>query len=174
MHPFLLADNRHYAFYVWRRVLNPFPSARYVLAPLYVASAQLWAGRLRAFPVPCARLSVTFTCISRASPSVRSHPPLDALLLLLGTLATLTPTPLIEPRYFLTPFLLLRVLAASPPTPPSTASSAPSALATRNRARAALKMEVGWYTLVNLVTVVIFLAVRFRWASEPGWQRFMW
>lgn len=40
-HPFLLADNRHFAFYLWRRILNVHPFARYILTPAY-----LFAGRL--------------------------------------------------------------------------------------------------------------------------------
>jgi len=44
-HPFLLADNRHYAFYLWRRVINVHPLARYALAPGYLVSATLlWHG----------------------------------------------------------------------------------------------------------------------------------
>lgn len=45
-HPFLLADNRHYAFYFWRRIINYRPLARYALAPGYVGCFILWAGRL--------------------------------------------------------------------------------------------------------------------------------
>lgn len=40
-HPFLLADNRHYAFYLWRRVINPHPAARYALAPAYLLAGRL-------------------------------------------------------------------------------------------------------------------------------------
>jgi alpha-1,2-glucosyltransferase len=36
-HPFLLADNRHYTFYLWRRLLG-LPRLAVVLAPLYVVS----------------------------------------------------------------------------------------------------------------------------------------
>lgn len=45
-HPFLLADNRHYAFYIWRRILNPYPLARYLLTPLYLVAAKLIFGSL--------------------------------------------------------------------------------------------------------------------------------
>ena len=37
-HPFLLADNRHYTFYVWRRIVNRAPWSRYALVPVYVYS----------------------------------------------------------------------------------------------------------------------------------------
>ncbi|GAA5916195.1 Dol-P-Glc:Glc(2)Man(9)GlcNAc(2)-PP-Dol alpha-1,2-glucosyltransferase, partial [Sporobolomyces salmoneus] len=40
-HPFLLADNRHFAFYLWRRVLNVHPLARYLLTPLYLVASRL-------------------------------------------------------------------------------------------------------------------------------------
>ena len=40
-HPFLLADNRHFAFYLWRRVINVHPLARYALTPGYLFAARL-------------------------------------------------------------------------------------------------------------------------------------
>lgn len=39
VHPFLLADNRHYPFYVWRRIINFNHYSRYALAPGYLAAA---------------------------------------------------------------------------------------------------------------------------------------
>lgn len=41
-HPFLLADNRHYAFYVWRRIVKVHPLAKYALAPIYLVCGRLW------------------------------------------------------------------------------------------------------------------------------------
>lgn len=48
-HPFLLADNRHYAFYLWRRIINLHPYARYALAPGYFIAARLLWIQLGAF-----------------------------------------------------------------------------------------------------------------------------
>lgn len=45
-HPFLLSDNRHYTFYVWRRVFMLHPIMPYILVPGYLACA--WAWFLRA------------------------------------------------------------------------------------------------------------------------------
>ncbi|KAL7410973.1 DIE2/ALG10 family-domain-containing protein [Mrakia frigida] len=153
-HPFLLADNRHYAFYIYRRLINPFPVARYILGLGYVACAIVWSGRL-----------------------LRSQPPLPLLIFLFATIATLTPSPLIEPRYFLLPFLILRILASPsqasnrPSKTPSSSSSTPAA----TRKRRLEWIELGWYALVNAVTMGVFLRVKFRWESEEGvWQRFMW
>lgn len=36
-HPYLLADNRHYTFYLWKDVLGPLGAARVCLAPVYAA-----------------------------------------------------------------------------------------------------------------------------------------
>jgi alpha-1,2-glucosyltransferase len=35
-HPFLLADNRHYTFYVWRKIYRRHWTAPYLSTPLYV------------------------------------------------------------------------------------------------------------------------------------------
>ena len=38
-HPFLLSDNRHYSFYLWRRIYKLHPAVKYLLAPIYVLLA---------------------------------------------------------------------------------------------------------------------------------------
>lgn len=45
-HPFLLADNRHYTFHVWRRLLGRIPGLKEALSPVYVYSAWLCHQRL--------------------------------------------------------------------------------------------------------------------------------
>ncbi|PKI83910.1 Alg10p [Malassezia vespertilionis] len=77
VHPFMLADNRHYMFYVWRRILNAHPLARYALTPLYATSAVLWTSAL-----------------------AHARSVLWVLGLLVATSLALVPTPLIEPRYY--------------------------------------------------------------------------
>jgi alpha-1,2-glucosyltransferase len=41
-HPFLLADNRHYTFYIWRRVIDRTWWSRYALAPFYAIMLRMW------------------------------------------------------------------------------------------------------------------------------------
>ncbi|KAK2462012.1 hypothetical protein APHAL10511_006475 [Amanita phalloides] len=84
-HPFLLSDNRHYTFYVWRRIYRFHPLVPYLFVPAYLACA--WAWYLRAG---------------------RDQTMLQTLILPLFTLPTLLPTPLLEPRYFLIPYILMR------------------------------------------------------------------
>ncbi|KAF9452582.1 glycosyltransferase family 59 protein [Macrolepiota fuliginosa MF-IS2] len=125
-HPFLLADNRHYTFYVWRRIYMFHPLVPYLLVPIYLACA--WAWFLRAG---------------------RDQTLLQTLLLPILVIPTLLPTPLLEPRYFLIPYVLLRAQIADVPT-------------------WGLALEGVWYTLINAVTMSIFLYyprgdVRFMW-----------
>ncbi|GAA5842948.1 hypothetical protein JCM9279_004038 [Rhodotorula babjevae] len=195
-HPFLLADNRHYAFYLWRRVLNVHPLARYVLAPGYVVAATLmWHALARAR---------TLT--------------LSSLVLLFGaTAAVLLPTPLLEPRYFLLPMLVTRLylVPSSAPTAASAAgapnvaeqvkhkrnhaalrrrrarsSSPTSSLPSPSARRRALFLEASLSLAVQAACIYLFVARPFRWEIALGadgrglegrderevgkWQRFMW
>ena len=43
-HPYLLSDNRHYAFYLWRRVFSR-PAVTTCLAPVYVLALYCCAQR---------------------------------------------------------------------------------------------------------------------------------
>ena len=89
-HPYLLADNRHYAFYVWRRVLGRSAWMRNVgLAPCHVYAAwSAWDHVRRAQRAPVV-LAFWLCCA-----------------------AVLVPTPLLEPRYFIIPYALQAVLAS--------------------------------------------------------------
>lgn len=80
-HPFILADNRHYTFYLWRRLLRP--PRGYLLVPVYHAAA-LWFF----YPLSCDITTVAY---------------------LAATSAVLVPTPLLEPRYFIVSYFLWRL-----------------------------------------------------------------
>lgn len=82
-HPFLLADNRHYTFYVWRRFLGGIPGLKEALAPAYVYSAWLCHRQL-----------------------VREQSVLWLLIWLVAAVLTLVPAHLVEPRYLTTAVVL--------------------------------------------------------------------
>ncbi|KAH7345063.1 glucosyltransferase [Rhizoctonia solani] len=125
-HPFLLADNRHYTFYIWRRVYLAHWSVPYLFAPLYLACA--WAWFIRA----------------------GKHQTLLQTLLLPACLApTLLPAPLIEPRYFLIPYIILRLQARVP--------------------NGVVVFEAIWYGFINWVTMFVFL-----YMERESVGRFMW
>ncbi|GAV91724.1 LOW QUALITY PROTEIN: DIE2_ALG10 domain-containing protein, partial [Cephalotus follicularis] len=82
-HPYLLADNRHYTFYIWRMVIKAHWLMKYLLVPLYVYS---W------FSI--------FSILGKVRKTW-------VLIYFLATAAVLIPTPLIEFRYYTIPFFFL-------------------------------------------------------------------
>ncbi|CAN0507475.1 unnamed protein product, partial [Laminaria digitata] len=81
-HPFILADNRHYTFYVWRHVLR-HKVLRSLLAPVYVFCGWLVLSRL-----------------------LERKPPLWVVAYVVAAALVLVPSPLIEPRYLTVPVFL--------------------------------------------------------------------
>jgi len=126
-HPFLLSDNRHYTFYVWRRIYMFHPLVPYLLVPIYLACTWAWFLRI-------------------------SHDQtlLQTLLLPAFVIPTLLPTPLLEPRYFLIPYVLMRAQVDDVP-------------------ESGVFLEAGWYAVVNAVTMGVFL-----YLPREGVGRFMW
>ncbi|KAG0327416.1 glucosyltransferase [Dissophora globulifera] len=132
VHPFLLADNRHYTFYLWR-LLSRYEWVRlYALVPCYMAAA--WF---------CWQAIATEQTI------------LWTAIYILATALTLIPSPLIEFRYFITPYLIYRI-------------------AMRQPRGAWLLLELITYASVNAFTIWMFLKRPFQWRHEAGLQRFMW
>ncbi|XP_062095641.1 dol-P-Glc:Glc(2)Man(9)GlcNAc(2)-PP-Dol alpha-1,2-glucosyltransferase [Humulus lupulus] len=83
-HPYLLADNRHYTFYLWRKIIKAYWPMKYVLVPLYVYS---WLSI-------CTRLG-------------KNQRKIWVMGYFLATAAVLIPAPLIEFRYYTIPFFFL-------------------------------------------------------------------
>lgn len=154
-HPFLLADNRHYTFYVWRKIVKFHPLVKYFLSPIYLISGLLW---FEALSKSCSLIWLIgfFTSIS----------------------LTLIPSPLIEPRYFLIPFILMRIHLKSNFKEKESKSKVDEEVDVEGgedwKSFLPLIGEGCWYLLINSVTIWVFLNKPFRWQSEEGWQRFMW
>lgn len=83
-HPYLLADNRHFTFYIWRRFLAN-PTMRTTLAPLYVFSLRF---------------------MTTSTPSVHIF---HKILFIIASLLVLVPAHLFEMRYYIIPYVLWRL-----------------------------------------------------------------
>eukprot|EP00256_Glycine_max_P063614 XP_014633454.1 dol-P-Glc:Glc(2)Man(9)GlcNAc(2)-PP-Dol alpha-1,2-glucosyltransferase isoform X2 [Glycine max] len=83
-HPYLLADNRHYPFYLWRKVIMAHWPIKYLLVPVYICS---WLSMIHMLGKFRSKIWV--------------------LAYFLATAAVLVPTPLIEFRYYTIPFYFL-------------------------------------------------------------------
>lgn len=155
-HPFLLADNRHYTFYIWRIFRRsytlpfiPFTvEPRYAVVPLYALALFAWSSAI-----------------------THRKGALFVVLYWGATAATLVPTPLVEPRYYLIPYLLLRIYSHREEA--------------RGKGRTRwvyLGAELATHALVNAVTVGLFVGRTFEWdvnavdrsRNEGTLMRFIW
>ncbi|KAH8023702.1 hypothetical protein HPB51_015242 [Rhipicephalus microplus] len=85
VHPYLLADNRHFPFYLWRRLLGRNELVRCCLVPLYIYAGYAMSHQLR------------------------HKEPWWQLLFFVCVVASTVPQKLLEFRYFVVPYLYFRL-----------------------------------------------------------------
>ncbi|KAL7627270.1 glucosyltransferase [Parahypoxylon ruwenzoriense] len=212
IHPFTLADNRHYMFYVFRYTILRAPWIRYALVPAYIASAYLCWATLRGNPLPMSRdrwwICTPFRMPepdARLSPSVffppspSTLPPRTStvLILLLAAALSLVTAPLVEPRYFILPWVFWRLIVPVPysgpePVPYTTLISVPPnqkqqtpppedtprspgsrlglgiGLVPQNSPGLVPILETAWFLLINAATMYVFVTRPFYWRDPDG------
>ena len=181
VHPFTLADNRHYTFYIFRYLLA-HPAIKYLVIPIYLACGWLTLlamGGTQHVPL-----------INRA-PGAGSKDTVRVsfvLVWLLSTALSLVSAPLVEPRYFIIPWLIWRMHVPDPISTPEEDDKKHDNKPVDNEfdmnaflwlARKVsgynLWVELLWYAAINTFTGYMFLYRGFTWPQEPGnVQRFMW
>ncbi|KAF2069770.1 hypothetical protein CYY_008909 [Polysphondylium violaceum] len=129
-HRFILADNRHYTFYLWNRLFLRYPLFKYSLIPLYMYS-----------------IYYIKTNLSQRNCS------LWILFYTICTSLVLLPSPLVEPRYYLVPFLIYQC---------NTITS-----------KRTLFVQIIYYLLINTLTIGIFLYRPFTYPDGTT-GRFFW
>lgn len=274
VHPFTLADNRHYMFYVFRYTIRRRAAGwfRYALVPVYAATSWacwrvLWGagapGRRsgnectvnspfaaatpspvgsprpaaamkdgedgedgRTAPlsaketkqklaadrkaqqaskktsereddsssttatVPDEQTRAVFLSFLDEEPagSASTTPPATstALLWLLASTLSLVTAPLVEPRYFILPWVFWRLLVPAVPVVASTTAAttrSPAGLlaALARKLDGRLTLETLWFMAIHVATMYIFLFRPYVWRAEDGslldggrLQRFMW
>lgn len=199
VHPFTLADNRHYMFYVFRLLLR-HPLIKYASVSVYVLCA--WAtvtalgglpnGQKSSQPVPT-RVEIRNNLQFKLPPPPTKLAPGNrvsfVLVWLLATSLSLITAPLVEPRYFIIPWFIWRMhIPRSRPESldsPAEAQKLPRSQSSRfsTAARSLLYekhdhrlwLETAWFLAINWFTGYIFLYWGFEWPQEPGKvQRFIW
>ncbi|KAI9877284.1 MAG: hypothetical protein M1830_004324 [Pleopsidium flavum] len=200
IHPFTLADNRHYIFYIFRILLH-HPSIKYLAVPAYFICA--WAAIAALGGMPDQAASPASPRTERAKDSntdnakTISEPQLShhkegnrvsfVLVWLAATSLSLITAPLVEPRYLIIPWLIWRLHIPILPILGSQQNGEQNnaawpfgwldtikLLAYRQHDHR-LWLETIWFLLVNWGTGYVFLHWGFEWPQEPGKvQRFMW
>lgn len=230
VHPFTLADNRHYIFYVFRILLGYHWAVKYFVVLIYFICA--WAvisafgfstiappPRLMQVPSspPVAptkseqkeskkkqKTSRRAVSTKKANPNtdmqpispevmakIQAHilqrqrgqlmPPRVSFVLvwLVSTALSLVTAPLVEPRYFIIPWVMWRIHLPPQPTLSVYRQQCPSGEMEITRAKFVqnipIFLETLWFLFINAVTGYVFLYEGFEWPQEPGKvQRFMW
>lgn len=131
VHPYLMSDNRHYTFYIWRRILGRNDNLSLALIPLYVYS--FWA---------------IYTELNHKNDVFKQ-------LLAFCIFSSIVPQKLLEFRYFIIPFIMIRIH---------------------------FEIKSAWlpylefllYTVINYIILHLFLHCPFTWENSEDAQRFMW
>ena len=197
VHPFTLADNRHYTFYVFRLLLRQH-LIKYLVVPVYFTCA--WATTLSIGGIedsPQTSLQSVKSMskqnkqwTSREAKQEPGNRTSFVLIWFLSTSLSLITAPLVEPRYFIIPWLFWRLhlhtaYGTSTPSPSSSSPKKPLEVDSEKYSKLVnivyqihhhhLWLETIWFLLINAVTGYIFLNWGFEWEQEPGnVQRFMW
>lgn len=92
VHPFLLADNRHYTFYIYRRILSK-PYSQYLVVPVFHFFQWLVPYMLSQTP--------SYSRVKLSTVGIVAFMAITTL--------TIIPSPLFEPRYYIVPLVLFRL-----------------------------------------------------------------
>ncbi|XP_018309656.1 putative Dol-P-Glc:Glc(2)Man(9)GlcNAc(2)-PP-Dol alpha-1,2-glucosyltransferase [Mycetomoellerius zeteki] len=131
VHPYILADNRHYSFYVWNRYMGRYAEFKYLLIPIYCAS--LFA-------------------MSRNIAHLRF---LTQINYVICVCVVLIPQLLVEPRYFILPYIFYRLNMKRPE-------------------RWQILCEFFTIHAINFLQITIFATKVFYWKDQPYAQRISW
>lgn len=132
VHPYLLADNRHYTFYIWNRWFGKYDFAIYATIPVYIFLLFSVYDNLK-----------DQNCISFLVPYCVSM------------FMVLVFQKLVEIRYFLVPFIIIRLRFIQP-------------------SYKIVISEFIWYSLINAVTFYLFFTKEIFWKDFKEPQRLIW
>lgn len=177
VHPFTLADNRHYMFYVFRILLRNAVT-KYGAVLVYMVSAWLSINTLGTAEPLQDEINASK---DKSQPLVEDITSCRASFLLVwiaSTALSVITAPLVEPRYFIIPWLMWRLHVPwynykSPNLEEKQKKKSLVNLVKGHDHR--LWLETLWFLAVNAVTGYMFLYRGYSWPQEPGKvQRFMW
>ncbi|QEU61556.1 Die2 [Kluyveromyces lactis] len=167
VHPFLLADNRHITFYLFKKLIGRTNLFKYcVMAPIYHFSTYVYLEVMR-----------PSTMIFHPILPIEIKNPIDLPIqlthiswtaLIMCTFMTVVPSPLFEPRYYILPFIFWRLFITMAPEP---FWGNPMGKVTGTKRHLS---ECAWFMIINLITYIIFKRIDIKWESETTVQHIIW
>ncbi|KAL2722713.1 hypothetical protein V1478_009576 [Vespula squamosa] len=131
VHPYVLADNRHYTFYIWNKFMGKYVIFKYILIPVY-----------------CFTIYSTLYGISHIRFATQIN-------FIFCTVIVLIPQLLLEPRYFIIPYIFYRLSMRKPKT-------------------WQIVMESFTNSVINFLQFFIFVNKVFYWEDQTYPQRISW
>lgn len=131
VHPYLLADNRHYTFYVWNRFYGRYPLFKYAATVIYYFGL--------------------FTIFEDLKDKTTGF----ILMFSLATAIPLILQKMLEVRYFLLPFVIIK-------------------LNVKNVSKKELFLTSCWYLLLNVLSFYVFFTKEIMWSNFDDVQRLIW
>ncbi|ORY08933.1 DIE2/ALG10 family-domain-containing protein [Clohesyomyces aquaticus] len=171
VHPYTLADNRHYVFYVFR-ILRMHAAIKYAAVPVYYTcywmAVQALGSSRPASAVDKERRREKVRPAGKGADRVPCQLSFFVIWLATTALSVIT-APLVEPRYFIVPWIIWRLHVPSMSASYTKRSSGGVSYDLR------LVLETVWLLAINAVVGYNFLYRGFSWPSEAGAvQRFLW
>lgn len=188
IHPFTLADNRHYVFYVFK-ILRQSWIIKYLAVPVYLICGWLVINALH-YTGYQDKSKMEVSEPDKATTSQSTTQAQDrrigfSIIWLATSSLCLITAPLVEPRYFIVSWVVWRLQVASgvienaaeQPLKESNGGTWSSKVVFNLvcRRETWLWAETIWFLVVNVATCYVFLTRPFEWPLQPGVkQRFMW
>ncbi|CAB4256105.1 dolichyl-P-Glc:Glc(2)Man(9)GlcNAc(2)-PP-dolichol alpha-1,2- glucosyltransferase [Maudiozyma barnettii] len=176
IHPFLLADNRHYTFYLFKRLINSkYRLIKYIFfSVVYHFSTFSYMELMRPNEMSFHPIMPLPIKDSILLPIQLTH--ISWTVLILCTIVTIVPSPLFEPRYYILPYIFWRIFITCNAEPifkklvPAGPDEIPVTISSTGR----LLWELLWFMLINVATLLVFILHPFIWTDESFLQRIIW
>ncbi|SCV00023.1 LAMI_0G02366g1_1 [Lachancea mirantina] len=166
-HPFLLADNRHYTFYLFKKIITRNKFFKYLVMPasyhfsIYSYMSVMHSNIIHFHPILPIEIKSPVDL-----PVQLTHISWTALLVC--TFITVVPSPLFEPRYYILPYIFWRIFVSG--SPESYLADRIVELTGVHR----LSREFLWFALINVFTLTVFAFKPIVWQTESFPQRIIW
>lgn len=170
IHPYTLGDNRHYVFYIFK-MLRQDPATKYLAVLVYYLCAWACIQTLGSSGIGAGATEPKRNARPTSGKAAYQPRQISFIIVWLATTAlSLITTPLVEPRYFIIPWIIWRLHV--PYTPASLSKDRTPGKASYD---IRLVLETAWLLAINAAVTHTFLYKGFAWAGEPGnVQRFIW
>lgn len=148
VHPFLLADNRHITFYIWRYFFMKNKALRFCYSPVYIFSIY-------------SNIKIVYNSFENKKNHVYYQTWWIGYFISIFSL--LVPSPLLELRYFIVPYFLYR-----------THVDTKKIYGSLKKQKVAIFTEMIFHLILHISLIFLFIARPFKWENSDEWQRFVW